>query len=462
MSMSPIPGDVAGIRRHAGRYTRTATAINDAIEMLQAVADASRDERSRAVDALADAIGDTRDRLSRVRGRYEVAGSALATFADALESAQQQAASAITAHDDAERRHTYAQSHLGQARTAARQTVDPAELADATDAVRRYSSQSSIAATDLTAAQTSYDSAVAAVASAGDSAATAIAQSIDNDGLNDSAWDNFLDWVNDNAGWISVVKDVLSVVTMIVGALSIFFPVLAPIALGLAAVTAGLSFILAASGSGSWLDFGLDMLGVLTFGLGTAAVGAIKLGSMALRGARSVRLAVTAPRTVFGSTLREVGGNLVERGIVGSVRQPFSMVARESASVIPPRPTLGQVLTRAETPWLTEIGERGHVVIAEFGRVAQQARLGAGGFVQNLIVRGAESATSVYNVTSRVGTGLDVYNAVGIGVNRIGGWAESIAPEGSPVGEIAGTLVDVWNAPGNATTQGMTDWSVTR
>ena len=44
--------------------------------------------------------------------------------------AQQQAASAIAAHDDAQRRHSYAQRHLSEARDATQQTVDPGELHD--------------------------------------------------------------------------------------------------------------------------------------------------------------------------------------------------------------------------------------------------------------------------------------------------------------------------------------------
>ena len=128
MTMSPIGGDVAGIRGHATRYSKTATAIQDAVELLKAVVNAAQDETSKAVDALADSIGDTSSHLSAVRGRYEVAGSALSTFADALEHAQTQAAAAISAHDDAQRRHTYAQRNLSDAHTAAHQTVDPTEF----------------------------------------------------------------------------------------------------------------------------------------------------------------------------------------------------------------------------------------------------------------------------------------------------------------------------------------------
>jgi len=455
--MAPIPGNPDGIRRHAGRYTRTAAAIGEAIDMLRAVQNASEEERSDAVEALGGAIGDTQSHLSQIRNRYEVAGSALTMFADVLESAQAEAGRAMVAHDEALRRRAYLQGRADEARDATRSTVDPAELSDATDTVRRYASLAEAASGDVNSALAAHRAAVHRVEVAGNDAAELIAHAVDQDGANDSRWDNFLDWVNDNAGWLSVVKDVLSVVTMIVGALSIFFPVLAPIALGLAALTAGLSFILAAAGSGSWLDFGLDMIGVLTFGIGTAAIGVIKLGGVALRGTRAVRLAVTSPRTVYGNTLREAGSNLIERGLVGTARRPLDMVRGEVASVVPARPGLTDVLRRTDTPWMTQIRDS-HVVIAEFNRMAQQARLGAGGLVDRLLIGGAESMARTYTVASGVGTALDVYNGAGMVMNRGVDWAADAVGDSSPLGGVLSGAVDAWNAPGDALTHDIGDW----
>lgn len=416
MTMAPLGGDVAGIRGHASRYSSTARAVSDAVEMLQAVIDASAQETSEAVEALAGTIGDTKTYLSRIRERYEVAGSALATFADELEQAQQQAASAISAHDDAQRRHTYAQRNLSEAREATRQTVDPGELAEATDAARRYSSLSTTAATDLSQAQAAYDAAVERVQRAGDTAASTISQTVSSDELNDSAWDNVLDWVNQNAEWLKVVKDVLTIVTAIVGVLSIFFPVLAPIALGLAVVSMGLSFLLASSGDGSWFDFALDAIGVLTFGVGTAALAGIKLGTVALRGGRAATLAVRSPGMVWGNGARQVVGNLLDRGLVGSIRQPLRMVAEESASVLSARPNLAQVVTRWGDDAIKGIRESDSIIISEFDQIAAQARLGAGGAVDDLVTSSVDGLKAVVGTTGKIGSALDGYNVLGIGI----------------------------------------------
>lgn len=462
MSMTPIGGDVAGIRRHATRYTSTATAISDAVALLQAVISASGDEKSQAVDALADTIGDTKSHLATVRARYEVAGSALSTFADELERAKTQASAAMSAHADAERRQTYAQRNLTEARTAARQTVDPAELADATDAARRYSSMSSGATTDLANAQASYEAAVAIVQAAGDTAASAISQAASSDGLNDSWWDNVLDWVNDNAEWLKVVKDILTVVTAIVGVLSIFFPVLAPIALGLAVVAAGLSFLLASSGDGSWLDFALDVVGVLTFGLGSTALAGIKLGTVALRGGRAATLAVRSPGLVWGNGARQVVGNLLNRGLISSIRRPMAMVAEESAGVLAARPNLLQTAARWGDESIAGIRESGSIIIKEFDQIAAQAKLGAGGPIDRLVIGGVDDLKNVVDVTGRIGSTLDAYNGASIFVNRVGDLVTNTAPDGSPLQQIAEGVVDVWNIPQDLTTHAVVDWSVNR
>lgn len=447
MTMAPIGGDVAGIRGHASRYSSTARAVSEAVEMLQAVIDASQQETSDAVDALAGTIGDTKTYLSRIRERYEVAGSALSDFANELEQAQQQAAGAIAAHDDAQRRHTYAQRNLSEAREATQQTVDPNELAEATDAARRYSSMSTTAASDLSQAQAAYDAALQRVQRAGDAAASTISQTVSSDSLNDSWWDNVLDWVNQNAEWLKVVKDILTVVTAIVGVLSIFFPVLAPIALGLAVLSMGLSFLLASSGDGSWFDFALDAIGVLTFGVGSAALAGIKLGTVALRGGRAATLAVRSPGMVWGNGARQVIGNLLDRGLVGSIRQPMRMVADESASVLSARPNFAQVVTHWGDDAMKGIRESDSIIISEFDQIASQARLGAGGAIDNLVTSGVDSLKGVVGTMGKIGSSLDSYNLVGIGINRsdqLVNWVQDQTGVQTPLGTLTTGLNEVY------------------
>jgi hypothetical protein len=212
---------------------------------------------------------------------------------------------------------------------------------------------------------------------------------VSSDSLNDSWWDNVLDWVNQNAEWLKVVKDILTVVTAIVGVLSIFFPVLAPIALGLAVLSMGLSFLLASSGDGSWFDFALDAIGVLTFGVGSALAGINSAPSPCAAAARPRRGA--QPGMVWGNGARQVIGNLLDRGLVGSIRQPMRMVAEESASVLSARPNFAQVVTHWGDDAMKGIRESDSIIISEFDQIASQARLGAGGAIDNLVTSGVDS-----------------------------------------------------------------------
>src|SRR5918995_4399362 len=161
--MDPIGGDVAGIRRHATRFTNTANAIRDAVRLLQTVRDASEEQQSEAVEALGGAIGDTRNRLDQLRDRYEVAGSQLTEFAEVLESAQRRANAAITSYGTAQstaRGYEYRVEEATETRSA---TVDPAELQTATDAVTRYNTALTNARGDALEARTAHALAVADV-----------------------------------------------------------------------------------------------------------------------------------------------------------------------------------------------------------------------------------------------------------------------------------------------------------
>src|SRR5690625_3977417 len=97
--IADIPGDVSGIRYRANKFTRMAEAIQEARSMMSAVIRDAKEHDSDAVDALADAVGNSRERLADLKSRYETAGSQLTTFASVLETQQQAASEAVSARD---------------------------------------------------------------------------------------------------------------------------------------------------------------------------------------------------------------------------------------------------------------------------------------------------------------------------------------------------------------------------
>jgi hypothetical protein len=212
---------------------------------------------------------------------------------------------------------------------------------------------------------------------------------VSSDSLNDSWWDNVLDWVNQNAEWLKVVKDIHGRHRHRRRAVDLL-PVLAPIALGLAVLSMGLSFLLASSGDGSWFDFALDAIGVLTFGVGSAALAGINSAPSPCAAAARPHSRCAAPGW-SGATARQVIGNLLDRGLVGSIRQPMRMVAEESASVLSARPNFAQVVTHWGDDAMKGIRESDSIIISEFDQIASQARLGAGGAIDNLVTSGVDS-----------------------------------------------------------------------
>lgn len=402
--IAAIPGDPGGIRRKATKFTRMAEAITESMALLDAVVREADSQESDAVDALAGAVGNTRERLHDLYDRYEVAGSQLTAFADVLETAQAQAQRAVDARDQAQSDTRRLEYRLADARDAVRSTVDPTERTDAARFASGVSQQLEFARDDLTAAGTLHASALEAVRTAGNDAADAIARTIGDDGVNDSPWDRVSglvkDWISANAHWLSVVKDILGAVTAIVGILSLFFPVLAPIALGLAAATAVLSFSLAFAGEGSWLDFGLDMLGVVTFGVGAIAAKGV---SFALKGTQVLR----------GLTYNRQTTSLMQRIIhpIATRRSAIAAVGDEFQSLLPagqqlltrmPQATFAQRFTHE---WLELSGRQ----VNQFTTILPQAQLGAGGIRAAFVEGVGGAATQIYRGAELAGTAQDLF-----------------------------------------------------
>lgn len=81
-----------------------------------------------------------------------------------------------------------------------------------------------------------------------------------------------------------VLVDVLQVVTAIVGILALFFPILAPLALLLGVITAGLTLVLVLTGDKKWSDLALELVGLATFGVGRLATSAVRAAKLAKAG----------------------------------------------------------------------------------------------------------------------------------------------------------------------------------
>ncbi|MGH3295754.1 MAG: hypothetical protein ACRDP7_28540, partial [Trebonia sp.] len=156
-------------------------------------------------------------------------------------------------------------------------TVDIAAL------VRQYNT----AADTITAARSTLTRATEIRDAAAANAAALIDSAISSDGLADSAWDRFTNFIDEHAGLISAVSSIAGWVATVTGTLALLVgwipivgqalaAVLGTVALAASVVAFLSDVLLKIGGKGSWADLALDTIAVASFGLGRAAVGAVK------------------------------------------------------------------------------------------------------------------------------------------------------------------------------------------
>lgn len=413
-TMEPLDGDAGGIRRHASRYTRLAEKVGTAVtDLKRAIADAESHE-SEAMTELATQSDEVIPHLAAIQDRYETAGSALSTFADVLDQAQSDVTGAIAVRESTADTVSSYDAQITEAEHAMqRATIE--ELESRRDELTRLENAVQPLTQTLVEARTSYDGALAAVEEAGDVAQRKIDDAVDADGLTDSRWDTFKSWVTDNMSWIKILKDALSIIATALGVLSIFFPFLLPFAVAFAFATLLLSLTLATTGNGSWLDVGLDTVALLTLGVGAAIGSGVKSAAGALRVTRSARLAWSGAQRpgVFGTLLRPFRAAMQYGDEAVRVADDISRVLPDGM-ILEGIKLAGRPAYRSlDDVWRVFRG--GGADGAAFAAAAQNARLGAGGLVDDAILGAGgalRNAGFTNNIVGVVGTGVSWHDDV--------------------------------------------------
>ncbi|CAM3797571.1 hypothetical protein [Isoptericola cucumis] len=398
--MQPLEGNAEGISQHATRYSQLAGDVGRAVgDLKTAIADTESHE-SEAMTELAAQADEVVPRLAQIQGRYETAGTVLGTYAGVLAEAQGEVERALRTRDsiadDVERYDVRIREAEGDVQLAA-----PEDRESRRDDLTRLVSAVEPLTQELVAARAHYDAAVATAEDSGARAEQAIAETVEADGLTDSAWDSFKGWVTENMGWIKALKDAMSIITTALGILSIFFPVLLPFAAGFALATLAMSSTLAATGNGSWLDVGLDAVALLTLGVGAALGSGVKLTMKAVRVTRSARLAWAGSRRpgVLGAVLRPARARLRYGDATARVTDDLARsmprgVRLENMQLVG-RPTYRSLEDVAR------VFKGGGVDGTAFVSVARNATVGSGGFVDNALL-GAGRNLSQMSLTNNI------------------------------------------------------------
>ncbi len=326
----PVPGDPEEVATLGRRFRATAAEIDRAAARLRTLC---TDEfwESGAGAAFRRRSDDTAGKLARAYARYHAAATALGTdsgdaapstsasprYAGALNQAQRLSAQALASAQDAAtaQRQAMAQLHTTLADAAGgghvpvtgsldlsmgaltpdasgHLTARPTEPADVTALKTRYNN-----ATDqLGAARALLARAERIRDTAAHNASRLISDVIGRDGLTDGFLDHLTNFIDEHAGLLKAISTAVGWVATIAGTLALIVgwipivgqvlaAVLGTIALAASVVLLISDSLLAIGGKGSWLDVGLDVIAVATFGLGRAAAGALKDSAVLARAA---------------------------------------------------------------------------------------------------------------------------------------------------------------------------------
>ncbi len=315
----PVPGDPEEVAVLGRRFRATAAEIEQAASRLRTMC---TDEfwDSDAGTAFRQRSDDTAGKLAKVYARYHAAATALGTdpgdttastpanprYAGALYEAQKLSAQALVSAQDAAAAQRQAMSQLHASLASASGQVPvagsldlslgaltpdssghlpirPGESAEVTALKNRYNS----AADQLNAARGLLARAGQIRDTAARNASRVISDVIGRDGLTDGFWDHVANFIDEHVGLLAAISKVAGWVATIAGTLALavgWIPIVGQVlaaVLGTIALIASVVMLIADAllligGKGSWLDIALDVIAVVSFGLGRAATGAVK------------------------------------------------------------------------------------------------------------------------------------------------------------------------------------------
>jgi len=263
----PVPGDPEVISQEARLLASVADQINGQIAALRKIS-SDQTNFGKTADAIRSSAGDLVGTLQVVGERYQRVSSALTGWVSELEQAQSMS---IRALDQAEA--PYAQLNQvvalpsGSKLTAAQQ-----------QGIKNYHTAMERAQGEVDAARALLNQAIGLRDEQGGYYASKINEA-SNDALRDSRWDKFKSWVTDNSRWLKTLASVLGDIVAALAVICLFIPGIDLLLIAAIALTAMLLVVhtmLAATGNGSWLDVAIDVIGILTLGVGLEAADSVE------------------------------------------------------------------------------------------------------------------------------------------------------------------------------------------
>jgi hypothetical protein len=327
LDTDPVPGDPGRISQEASHLASVAREISSQVAELHKIAAGGADGALKGAyaDKIHSSAADLAGQLDKVVGRYQQVSAALNGWIPDLEQAQKLSLQALNEAEGPYKKLSQTVALPSGNNLTAQQKQD----------VQNYHTAMKQAQGALDAAQALLARATSLRDSSGSHYASAINSACD-DGVKDSWWDSFKEWVSQHAWLIKDICTVLEVVATILAIAALFIPGLNIVAallwigFGLTAAALAGRIMLAATGNGSWLDVALDVVALVTFGAGKLASGALKGVAEGTEG-----LGKTMVASERSAALAKGEAFLAQSDGVFSAESKASIIAKYTADVIP-------------------------------------------------------------------------------------------------------------------------------
>ncbi|WP_445528245.1 putative T7SS-secreted protein [Streptomyces cyslabdanicus] len=348
----PIPGDPYEVAKLGRQLRKTAEAIEKEAREIKALGSVKNWQGKAAKEFEGSSKG-AGDKLRKAFKRYDEAATALGTqvrenvcsneYASELHRAQQMADKALT---DAEQAHgdlTSAQRSLdGQPDDTPKDDPD----------TKKYNRHKEQASSSLKAAKEALQTAKGIRDNAAKAAADAIHDVIEGDGLKDGFKDKFKNWVHEHVDMLQLISKWAGRIALWAGVLSLalgWIPVIGQVIAAIADAVALLASVVALAadlvlwlgGEGSLTSVLLDTVGLLTFGIGRAAMAGAK-GAAA--GTKVLARSNLYKQAIASGMKSNKAWNFVNRAIPGALRGKAGVKALEG-------------MPKGKLPSLSNLGE---------------------------------------------------------------------------------------------------------
>ena len=302
-ALEQLEGNATDISTRAQQLKTLATTMENTSVQLKAIGDSSV-HRSKGTDKLAEMANESHADLSDAAVRYRGTGQSLASYGEALETAQSWLRANLTDVEDAENAYQaalVAKSEADDAETLALTTASGTEDDALTRAADRAETDADSAQDALTTAQAlrdelweEFEDVFGTWSDAYDDAVDGIENAIESADNNDGFWE----FIDDVLDVIAIVLVVLSVIALIIGAP--LTGLLAGIIFALAAASFLLTTLKFAYGRASLSDVAWSAVGLLPFGVGKIlSRGVPALGTVVQGGRGAVTAAIRSSLPQF-------------------------------------------------------------------------------------------------------------------------------------------------------------------